>query len=136
MKTRTSKQFADGKFTLPTDHHGLLGAATLSGAVAGATTGALAGPPGIIAGGVIGVAVGTLAGMALEKDEHATEERDSELDETIGVSGGDMGARDSAHDGLEAYEQASQDERRRREREELALAAELDAAPTSASALR
>lgn len=133
MKTRSSKRSAEGKFVLPTDHHGLLGAATLSGAVAGATTGALAGPPGMIAGGVIGVAVGTLAGMVLEKDERATEEHDGELDETIGVSGGDMGARDSAHDGLDAYEQAREDDRLQREEEELALSAELDAAPTSAN---
>jgi hypothetical protein len=65
---------------------------TLAGAVAGAATGALAGPIGAIAGGVIGTVAGALAGNALSEDDEIHSRKDAELDEEIGVSGGDMGS--------------------------------------------
>jgi hypothetical protein len=63
-----------------------------AGAIAGASLGAIAGPPGMVAGAVIGGAIGAAAGHRLEKDDVIADEHDAELDKTIGVSGGDLGA--------------------------------------------
>jgi phage tail tape-measure protein len=73
-------------------HAGLLDAATVSGAVAGAALGAVAGPPGIVAGGLVGTALGMLAGVGLDNAERVHDERDKELDDDIGVTKGDLGA--------------------------------------------
>ncbi len=63
-----------------------------AGAIAGASLGAIAGPPGMVAGAVIGGAIGAAAGHRLEKEDARAEEHTAELDHTIGVSGGDLGA--------------------------------------------
>jgi len=69
----------------------------LSGAVAGAVFGAMAGPPGIAAGAVIGAVAGALAGGALDDEAAADTQRTSELDETIGMTGGELGAPNLRH---------------------------------------
>jgi uncharacterized membrane protein len=46
----------------------------------------------MIAGAVIGGAVGIVAGHRLEKDDALASDHDAELDHTIGISGGDIGA--------------------------------------------
>ncbi|HEY8089181.1 MAG TPA: hypothetical protein VIF09_15085 [Polyangiaceae bacterium] len=69
----------------------------VSGAVAGAVLGAAAGPVGMVAGGVLGGAAGAAAASALEKDGTRKAARDRELDEEIGVSGGELGAPNLKH---------------------------------------
>jgi hypothetical protein len=63
-----------------------------AGAIAGASLGAIAGPPGMVAGAVIGGAIGAAAGHRLETEDAREEAHTAELDHTIGISGGDMGA--------------------------------------------
>jgi hypothetical protein len=80
-----------------------------SGAAAGAVLGAGAGPAGVVAGALIGGAVGAVAASALEKDAARKEARTRELDEQIGVIGGDLGAPNLKHPpaGVGAYSAAS-----------------------------
>jgi hypothetical protein len=68
-----------------------------SGAAAGAVLGAAAGPAGIVAGAVLGGAAGAIAAVALDKDAARKAARTRELDEEIGVSGGDLGAPNLKH---------------------------------------
>jgi hypothetical protein len=68
-----------------------------SGAVVGAIVGASAGPPGMVAGAIIGGVAGALAGKVLDQESAASEQRTRELDEEIGVSGGDLGAPNLKH---------------------------------------
>jgi hypothetical protein len=68
-----------------------------SGAIAGAVVGAAAGPPGVVAGAVLGGAAGAAAARALENDEARHSARTRELDEEIGVMGGDLGAPNLKH---------------------------------------
>jgi phage tail tape-measure protein len=86
------------------EHHGLLDATTLAGAVAGSASGLVAGPPGVLAGGAIGTAIGYLAGAVLEDEDNRAEEHDEELDEAIGVTSPDLGAREVAKAGVDAIE--------------------------------
>jgi phage tail tape-measure protein len=69
----------------------------LSGAVAGAAVGAIAGPPGALAGAIIGGVVGTIVGAALDNKDADEEAHDAELDEDIGVVGGEIGAPNLEH---------------------------------------
>jgi hypothetical protein len=68
-----------------------------SGAVAGAVLGAAAGPPGVVAGAIIGAVAGAITAEVLETDGERTAAHDRELDEEIGVSGGDIGAPNLKH---------------------------------------
>ncbi len=68
-----------------------------SGALAGAALGAGAGPPGVVAGAIIGGMVGTVAGVVLDRESSRRFAHTSELDEEIGVMGGDLGAPNLAH---------------------------------------
>lgn len=68
-----------------------------SGAFVGALVGASAGPPGAIAGAIIGGVAGALAGAVMDQESSAREQRTRELDEDIGVSGGDLGAPNLEH---------------------------------------
>lgn len=63
-----------------------------AGALAGAAVGAFAGPVGLVAGGVIGAAAGAAAGIVYADAEAERAEVDEELDEAIGVYGGNIGA--------------------------------------------
>lgn len=74
---------------------------TASGMIAGAVVGAIAGPPGIAVGSTLGGFIGALAGEALEAAMDEAELRDEELDETIGVAKGDIGAREIARTSFE-----------------------------------
>lgn len=76
--------------------HVLVDVGTVSGAVTGAVVGLAAGPPGMIIGGAIGAVLGTVAGAALDRESHRTERHDRELDDDIGVTSGDLGAREAA----------------------------------------
>jgi hypothetical protein len=75
--------------------HGAEGAA--SGAVAGAIFGAVAGPPGMVAGALMGAAAGGVVAMVLDADADRRTVRTQELDEEIGVIGGDLGAPNLEH---------------------------------------
>jgi len=66
---------------------------TIAGEIAGALVGSIAGPPGAIAGMVIGAAAGALAGEAIDEEAERTSRHDHELDDDIGVTHGDLGAR-------------------------------------------
>lgn len=68
-----------------------------SGALAGALVGAAAGPPGAVAGAIVGGVAGALAGAAMDTDAAIQAERTRELDETIGVMDGEMGAPNLEH---------------------------------------
>ena len=68
--------------------------------------GAIAGPPGAAAGAVIGGLVGAVATGVVEKQAEARALHDEELDEEIGVMGGEIGAPNLKHPptAVEAYE--------------------------------
>ena len=72
-------------------------AAALGGAMIGLALGLFAGPIGLASGALIGAALGTLAERAIQRAQVWEEKNDAELDATIGVSGGDMGAPSSGH---------------------------------------
>jgi len=72
-------------------HHGEE-AGAIAGEIVGAVVGSAAGPVGTIAGMVVGAVVGALTGHVLEDEERKNQTHDQELDESIGVTGGDLGA--------------------------------------------
>jgi len=81
-----------GKALKPNHTHGEI-AGALAGEVVGGIVGSLAGPPGAVAGMVIGGAAGALAGKVIDQEAERGHIHDEELDEEIGVTGGDLGAR-------------------------------------------
>jgi nucleotide-binding universal stress UspA family protein len=85
--------------------HALLEATAITGGVVGAAVGAIGGPPGAIAGGAIGTAVGMLAGVALDEESARESAHDHELDDDIGVTSGDLGAREQAAAALTALQE-------------------------------
>ncbi len=90
---------ADGVPTehLHANHIAKEAAGGASGALAGAVFGIVAGPPGIVAGAVIGGIVGAVAGAVLDEESVIEAERNTELDDQIGVNGADMGAPNLKH---------------------------------------
>jgi phage tail tape-measure protein len=64
----------------------------VAGELAGALVGSVAGPAGAVAGMVIGSVAGGLAGKVLDDEARRTSAHDAELDDTIGVTHGDLGA--------------------------------------------
>lgn len=68
-----------------------------SGALAGAALGAGAGPPGVVAGAIVGGVVGAVAGVVLDRESSRRLAHTKELDEEIGVMGGDLGAPNLLH---------------------------------------
>jgi nucleotide-binding universal stress UspA family protein len=103
-KAETAKAEAAPPVELPAgaraSEHTMLEATTLTGATVGAVLGAIGGPPGAIAGGAIGTAFGMIAGVALDEQDKRTSFHDHELDDAIGVTRGDLGARERAAAGL------------------------------------
>lgn len=67
-------------------------AGVAGGAITGGVLGAMAGAAGAAAGAIIGAIIGALAGRVSEQEQERTSLHDSELDATIGISGGDLGA--------------------------------------------
>ncbi|HEX8792436.1 MAG TPA: DUF456 domain-containing protein [Polyangiaceae bacterium] len=85
---------AEGKeFPIRPAHKHGAEAGAIAGEIAGALVGSIAGPPGALAGMVVGAAMGALAGEVLDEDAERTSRHDHELDDAIGVTGGDLGAR-------------------------------------------
>jgi hypothetical protein len=66
--------------------------AAMSGAVAGTAMGAVAGPPGAAAGAIVGSAAGAMVGVALADDAEWRHKHAADLDRTMGVTEGDLGA--------------------------------------------
>ena len=64
----------------------------IAGEIVGGVLGAAAGVPGAITGMVLGGAAGALAGRVLDSEAERAHVHDEELDEEIGVTGGDLGA--------------------------------------------
>jgi len=82
-----------GNATVPKEHKHHTGeAAAIAGEIAGAVIGSAAGPVGLVAGMVVGALAGTLVGEGLEAGEERARKHEEELDETLGISGGDIGA--------------------------------------------
>lgn len=79
---------------IPSETHALLNATVLTSVTTGAVAGAVGGPPGVVLGGTVGAALGVLIGGVLDDTMQASDRHDRELDEAIGVVGGDLGARD------------------------------------------
>lgn len=104
--------------TQSTDHV-LLDVGIVSGAVTGAVAGIVAGPAGMIVGGAIGAALGTAAGQVLDRESHLHEDVERQLDEDIGVVGGDLGAREVVRASFASKAERAEAHRR-------ALEAELD----------
>ena len=67
-------------------------AAAIAGEIAGAVIGSAAGPVGMVAGMVVGAVAGAIVGKGMEANEERVRAHDEELDEEIGVTGGDMGS--------------------------------------------
>ena len=64
----------------------------LAGTIGGAAVGTLGGPAAAIIGAVFGGVAGALAAGAMDSQSERERVRTAELDETIGVTGGDLGA--------------------------------------------
>jgi uncharacterized membrane protein len=64
----------------------------IAGELVGGLLGSMAGPPGAVAGMVLGAAAGALAGEVLDEEAERAHVHEDELDEEIGVAGGDLGA--------------------------------------------
>ncbi len=100
----------------PRHPHALAEAGGLTGAVAGAILGSIAGPFGAVAGGALGSALGAFTGEALSRAEHEREVHDRELDDTIGVTSGDLGtSEENKHPSPEALAEARTHDEARRE---------------------
>ncbi len=69
-----------------------LGVGVVLGLAAGVLLGLVAGAMGVAVGVAAGAAAGWLAGTAMHRDEGRRAARARELDEIIGVAGGDLGA--------------------------------------------
>ncbi len=90
---RKHKQAAARKVEAVKPHKVTAGeAGAIAGEIAGAVVGSAAGPVGAVAGMVLGAMAGTVAGEALESSNERARRHDEELDEAIGVMGGDLGA--------------------------------------------
>jgi nitroreductase len=66
-------------------------AGAIAGELAGAVVGSAAGPVGAVTGMILGGVAGALTGKVLEDEQRRSEAKDSQLDEIIGVMGGEMG---------------------------------------------
>jgi hypothetical protein len=64
----------------------------IAGEIAGAIVGSAAGPMGTVAGMVFGGIAGALAGRNLDSEAQRAHKHDEELDEAIGVIGGNLGS--------------------------------------------
>lgn len=73
----------------------IVDASAMTGAVTGAIVGLAGGPPGVIGGGVLGAAAGIIAGKVLDDQAKHRHARDSQLDEEIGVTSGEIGLGDA-----------------------------------------
>jgi nucleotide-binding universal stress UspA family protein len=104
-KNKPGKVPADKTGVPETPQFAIFEASALAGITGGAALGALAGPPGMIIGGTIGAAVGLLAGSVLDIEEQRTSKHDHELDDDIGVTKGDLGAKEMARAHLMDQEQ-------------------------------
>jgi hypothetical protein len=113
---------------IPRPAYAQLEAAAISGAVSGAVVGAFAGPPGAILGGTLGLAAGALAGSVLEIADQRASRRERELDATIGITQGAIGAPEASRRGFAEMEQSLAARHRDEHRELETLYAGLDAA--------
>lgn len=68
------------------------GLGAVAGEIAGAVLGSAAGPAGAVAGMVLGGLVGEVTSEVLERESVRARRHDEELDATIGVYGGQIGA--------------------------------------------
>lgn len=69
-----------------------VGVGAFLGLAAGVITGQMAGAAGVVVGVAAGALAGAVAGVAMHRDENRRAARSRELDEIIGVAGGELGA--------------------------------------------
>src|SRR5579872_1700445 len=95
-KSKARREHAPGDAVSTPDasapKHVRAGLGAIAGEIAGAVVGSAAGPAGAVAGMVIGGLAGEVAGEVLEREAVRSRRHDEELDEAIGVFGGDLGA--------------------------------------------
>jgi hypothetical protein len=97
MSTAKEKTVAETENDLKHPGHALAASEVGLGAVSGAVIGAMAGPPGIAIGAAIGAAAGAIGAAASSIADANREKNEAELDDTIGLSGGDLGAPSLKH---------------------------------------
>jgi hypothetical protein len=99
MTTPTKKPRPEVKGTLlsSTDRHLHEAGGAAGGALTGAVLGAIGGPAGAAAGAVIGGVVGAIVAKIGDEEAARVSFHDGELDEAIGVNGGDLGAPNLEH---------------------------------------
>jgi outer membrane lipoprotein SlyB len=85
------KRKATKAAALPRPHTHGTEVGAIAGEVAGAVIGSAAGPAGAVAGMLIGAAAGALAGEVMDEEAERVSRHEGELDDEIGVSGGDLG---------------------------------------------
>jgi hypothetical protein len=90
-----------------------LGLGVMLGVSAGIFTGIMAGPVGAVVGFCAGAVAGTVAGAAIYRDEGRRAARSRELDDIIGITGGNMGAAPVSIPPPEASEAGAADARER-----------------------
>jgi phage tail tape-measure protein len=92
VMAKKNKDKAEKETIPPPSHTHGAEVGAIAGEIAGGIVGSLAGPPGAVAGMVMGAAAGALAGKVLDEEAERTHVHDSELDDEIGVTLGDLGA--------------------------------------------
>jgi outer membrane lipoprotein SlyB len=111
------KKEATGLERAKNTDHVLVDVGTVSGAVTGAIVGIVGGAPGMIVGGAIGAAIGTVAGAALDRESHAGERHDRELDDDIGVTNGELSAKEAIRASFASKQEMAEAHRRELEAE-------------------
>lgn len=117
MKAKTQKKEKTGLERAATTEHVLVDVGTVSGAMTGAVAGLVAGPAGVIVGTAIGAALGAAAGEVLDRESHLGEKHDHELDDEIGVTNGDIGAREAIRASFASKQEQAEAHRRALEAE-------------------
>jgi hypothetical protein len=97
MSNEKTKTVAELENDLKHPGHALAASEVGLGAVSGAVIGAMAGPPGMAIGAAIGAAAGAMGAAASSIAAANREKNEAELDDTIGLSGGDLGAPNLKH---------------------------------------
>jgi hypothetical protein len=113
----STKQEKTGLEAATKTEHVLVEVGAVSGAVTGVVAGMVGGPPGMILGGAIGAAVGAVAGGVLDRESHNHEKADRALDDAIGVTSGDLGARELVRASFASKQEMAEAHRRALEAE-------------------
>lgn len=106
-------------------HHELRNLTALTGTIVGAAIGTVGGVPGMGLGALVFGAGALVSGVVLERENRRAASHDRELDDDIGVTTAEIGAAEAASSALGRRRADDEDAERARDRELLALDAEL-----------